>query len=144
MDYPLKTLSQLRPILQGFRKSAGLTQAVMASHLGVTQQTYAQLEANPTAISIERLFKVLRVLNVDLTLRQAGDATRAAPPADPGRAASIKQAPAVRRTRATRITQDPVKQARTTKPAKASASPTADTRRATGKANAGSRKRESW
>jgi HTH-type transcriptional regulator/antitoxin HipB len=71
VDYPIKTLSQLRPILQGFRKTAGLTQAAMASHLGVTQQTYAQLEANPAAVSVERLFKVLRVLQVDLKLTQA-------------------------------------------------------------------------
>lgn len=74
MNYPIKTLSQLRPILQGFRKAAGLTQAGMASHLGVTQQTYAQLEANPAAVSVDRLFRVLRVLEVDLTLipRAAG------------------------------------------------------------------------
>ena len=70
MDYPVKTLSQLRPILQGFRKAAGLTQVMMASHLGVTQQTYAQLEANPAAVSVQRLFRVLRVLDVDLTLIQ--------------------------------------------------------------------------
>ena len=43
MDYPVKTTLQLRPLLVGFRKAAGLTQAQMASHLGVTQQTYAQL-----------------------------------------------------------------------------------------------------
>ncbi|ABE37213.1 helix-turn-helix family protein [Paraburkholderia xenovorans LB400] len=80
MDYPIKTLSQLRPILQGFRKTAGLTQAAMASHLGVTQQTYAQLEANPATVSVERLFKVLRVLQVDLQLTQTagGSASGAA------------------------------------------------------------------
>jgi HTH-type transcriptional regulator/antitoxin HipB len=74
VDYPIKTLSQLRPILKGFRKAAGLTQAMMASHLGVTQQTYAQLEANPAAVSVERLFRVLRVLNVDLMLTQTAHA----------------------------------------------------------------------
>jgi HTH-type transcriptional regulator/antitoxin HipB len=72
VDYAIKTLSQLRPILQGFRKAAGLTQAAMAAHLGVTQQTYAQLEANPAAVSVERLFKVLRVLQVDLKFTQGG------------------------------------------------------------------------
>jgi HTH-type transcriptional regulator/antitoxin HipB len=72
LDYPIKTLSQLRPILQGFRKTAGLTQAMMASRLGVTQQTYAQLEANPSSASVERLFKVLRALNVGLALTQSG------------------------------------------------------------------------
>ena len=74
MDYAIRTLSQLRPILQGFRKAAGLTQAAMAAHLGVTQQTYAQLEANPSAVSVERLFRVLRVLQVDLKLSQSGSA----------------------------------------------------------------------
>ncbi|WP_250527460.1 helix-turn-helix transcriptional regulator [Caballeronia sp. GAWG2-1] len=68
MDYPVKTLSQLRPILKGFRKAAGLTQASMAAQLGVTQQTYAQLEANPAAASMERMFKVLRVLGVEMML----------------------------------------------------------------------------
>lgn len=71
MDYRITTLGQLRPILKGFRKSAGMTQAMMANHLGVTQQTYAQLEANPAIVSVERLFKVLRVLDVSLALTQA-------------------------------------------------------------------------
>jgi HTH-type transcriptional regulator/antitoxin HipB len=77
VDYPIKTLSQLKPILQGFRKAAGLTQAAMASHLGVTQQTYAQLEANAATVSVERLFKVLRVLQVDLKLTQTADGSSA-------------------------------------------------------------------
>ncbi|NIF42496.1 helix-turn-helix transcriptional regulator [Burkholderia sp. Tr-862] len=68
MAFPVQTLSQLRPILVGFRKSAGFTQAQLAARLGVTQQSYAQLEANPSAVSIERFFKVLNVLGVRLTL----------------------------------------------------------------------------
>ncbi|WP_423763019.1 helix-turn-helix domain-containing protein [Burkholderia sp. NLJ2] len=68
MAFPVQTLTQLRPILVGFRKSAGLTQAQLAARLGVTQQSYAQLEANPSAVSIERLFKVLNTLGVRMTL----------------------------------------------------------------------------
>ncbi|MES2932870.1 MAG: helix-turn-helix transcriptional regulator [Pseudomonadota bacterium] len=71
MDYPLKTLDQLRPILVGFRKQNRLTQAALAQSLGITQQSYAQLEANPASVSIERLFKVLRLLKVDLLLRDS-------------------------------------------------------------------------
>ncbi|WP_421375308.1 helix-turn-helix transcriptional regulator [Paraburkholderia sp. DD10] len=71
MDYPVKTPRQLRPLLVGFRKAAGLTQARMASHLGVTQQTYAQFEAKPEAASMDRLFHVLKVLKVDIVLNQA-------------------------------------------------------------------------
>lgn len=70
MDYPIQTISQLRPILQGFRKAAGLTQAALAARLGVTQQTYARLEADPAAISVERFFRVLRVLGIELTMTQ--------------------------------------------------------------------------
>ncbi|WP_211461074.1 helix-turn-helix transcriptional regulator [Collimonas silvisoli] len=68
MNYPIKTLSQLRLILQGFRKTNRLTQAALADKLGITQQSYAQLEANPAAASVERLFRVLQVLGVDLVL----------------------------------------------------------------------------
>lgn len=71
MGYPVKTPRQLRPILVGFRKAAGLTQAQVASRLGVTQQTYAQLEAKPESTSIDRLFHVLKVLKVDIVLTQA-------------------------------------------------------------------------
>ena len=73
MDYPVKTLPQLRPLLVGFRKAAGLTQAQMASHFGVTQQTYAQLEAKPESASMDRLFHVLKLLKVDIVLTQALD-----------------------------------------------------------------------
>lgn len=98
MDYPIKTLAQLRPILQGFRKAAGLTQAGMASRLGVTQQTYAQLEANPAAVSVDRLFKVLRVLQVDLTLilrtaTSSEDDTVAADKPSPARKAAVTRPP---------------------------------------------------
>ncbi|HDZ8194942.1 TPA: helix-turn-helix transcriptional regulator, partial [Enterobacter kobei] len=46
-QYYLKTLNQLRPVLVGFRKVRGLTQKELSGRLGVTQQTYARLEANP-------------------------------------------------------------------------------------------------
>ncbi|WP_428944273.1 helix-turn-helix transcriptional regulator [Pantoea sp. FN060301] len=66
--YPLKTLNQLRPLLVGFRKAHGLTQKEVSERLGVTQQTYARLEANPASASIERLFRVFTVLGVEMVL----------------------------------------------------------------------------
>ncbi|MGF6574260.1 HTH-type transcriptional regulator/antitoxin HipB [Paraburkholderia sp. GAS333] len=131
MDYPIKTLGQLRPILQGFRKAAGLTQAGMASHLGVTQQTYAQLEANPAAVSVDRLFRVLRVLQVDLTLipRAAGSPESDVVAEDTIQSTSIAQAP--RKTAATRSTKkEPTATARNAK-GKAQASRDEETPRAT-------------
>lgn len=76
MDYPVKTLQQLRPLLVGFRKAAGLTQAQLAARLGVTQQTYAQLEAKPESASLDRLYLVLKLLDVNLVLSHvSGPAT---------------------------------------------------------------------
>ncbi len=66
--YPLKTLNQLRPLLVDFRKANGMTQKDVSEKLGVTQQTYARLEANPASASIERLFKVFTVLGVEMVL----------------------------------------------------------------------------
>jgi HTH-type transcriptional regulator / antitoxin HipB len=87
VDYPLKTVSQLRPMLLGFRKNAGLTQEAVAQRLGISQQSYAAFEANPATASVDRLFRVLRLLAVDLHL-----------------AAGAKQAEPVRRTTAVRKT----------------------------------------
>ncbi|EEZ9502915.1 helix-turn-helix transcriptional regulator [Escherichia coli] len=67
-EYPLNTLNQLRPLLIGFRKANGLTQKDLSERLGVTQQTYSRLEANPASASIERLFKVFSVLGVKISL----------------------------------------------------------------------------
>jgi transcriptional regulator with XRE-family HTH domain len=77
VDYPVRTLQQLRPILQGFRKSNGLTQAQLAQRLGISQQSYAKLEADPTKASFERLFTILQILRVDfiLTPRDQEDPT---------------------------------------------------------------------
>lgn len=78
--YPIRILSQLGPVLQGFRKSRGLTQADIAARLGVSQQSYARLEANPGRASMARVLAALQALEVDLTLtpRAAADAAGAA------------------------------------------------------------------
>ena len=39
--------------------------------LGVTQQTYARLESNPSKASFERLYKVLNILGVEISLSSA-------------------------------------------------------------------------
>ena len=70
MIYPIKTLDQLPLFLKGFRKAKGLTQVDMAGRLGITQQGYAHLEANPASATLERLFIVLRLLDVEIGLAQ--------------------------------------------------------------------------
>ncbi len=71
MTYPIKTLNQLPLVLKAFRKEQGLTQSAMAEKLGITQQSYAYFEAKPATATLERLFTVLRLLNVDISLDQA-------------------------------------------------------------------------
>lgn len=78
MFYPIKTLSQLPLILRAYRKVHHLTQTALAEKLGISQQSYAQLEANPAKASVERLFKVLLALNVEWIL---GDGPAAEPTA---------------------------------------------------------------
>lgn len=70
MNYSIKTLSQLPLILKGFRKARGWTQAAMAEKLGITQQSYAYFEANPATATLDRLFTVLRLLDVEIGLAQ--------------------------------------------------------------------------
>jgi len=74
--YPIKTLSQLPLILKGFRKEKGLTQAAMAERLGITQQSYAYFEAHLATATLERLFMVLRMLDVEISLYPTSPATR--------------------------------------------------------------------
>ncbi|ORU91325.1 MAG: hypothetical protein A6F72_01885 [Cycloclasticus sp. symbiont of Poecilosclerida sp. N] len=68
MDYVINTLDQLKPILVGYRKSKGLSQKALAEKLGVSQQSYQVLESNPQRATIERLFNVLTLLGVKLSL----------------------------------------------------------------------------
>lgn len=82
-DYPVRTPQQLSPLLQAFRKQAGLTQAQAAARLGVTQQTLSALERNAAQVSVSRLLNLLGLLGVDLVLRQR-------PPAAPGERGASK------------------------------------------------------
>ena len=75
MRFPLQTIDQLKPLVQGFRKRAGLTQAAMAEKLGITQQSYAQMESNLSSTSVERLYTILRLLNVELSFLPSDSAT---------------------------------------------------------------------
>lgn len=114
MDYPLKTLSQLRPILVGFRKKAGLTQKDVAARLGISQQSYAAFEANPEAASVERLVRVLRLVDVEIKLgapeaKTSPVAAKATPrpakaPAAAARMSSTAEPPAASKRTPTRTT----------------------------------------
>ena len=99
MTYPIKNLNQLPLIIKAFRKEQGLTQAAMAEKLGISQQSYAHFEARPATASLERLFTVLRLLNVDLSVDHAASAVA------PGLAAPEQQTDSRSATPRPRATQ---------------------------------------
>jgi HTH-type transcriptional regulator / antitoxin HipB len=165
VDYPLKTVSQLRPLLLGFRKKSGLTQEKLAQRLGISQQSYAAFEANPAAASVERLFRVLRLLSVDMRLLSteadlapapravaARKSTTSAktPKAKPKAAAPTQRPSAPANTRGTKRTtaaKTATKSAKTAKaPQAAKATKTARKKPAPRKTQAAAspRKREDW
>ena len=68
MHYPLRVPEQLKPHLRALRKSCGLTQAQLGALVGVKQARIAEIEANPGAVSLDQLVKVLAALGATLQL----------------------------------------------------------------------------
>ena len=77
MDYLIAISDQLAPQLRSLRKVRQLSQSDLALKLGVTQSRIAAIERNPAAVSAGQLLALLKVLDVDLVLRDtqapAGD-----------------------------------------------------------------------
>ena len=94
MDFPLRFADQLQQHIRALRKARNLTQAQLAHKLGVGQSRMADIEANPSAVSVEHLFKVLAALDAQLVLRDIsattaqGTATRPKRTAKKGRQAA--------------------------------------------------------
>jgi HTH-type transcriptional regulator/antitoxin HipB len=75
MDFPLHFADQLQQHIRALRKARNLTQAQLAHKLGVGQSRMADIEANPSAVSVEHLFKILAALDAQLVLRDSGATT---------------------------------------------------------------------
>ncbi|TAK75352.1 MAG: transcriptional regulator [Aquabacterium sp.] len=69
MDYPLHAATQLAAHLRALRKAKGWNQAQLGQVLGVGQTRIARIEADPTAISVDQLFRLLGALGVRLVLQ---------------------------------------------------------------------------
>lgn len=85
MDFGVHFSEQLKQHLRALRKARGLTQARLSQKLGVGQSRVADIEANPGAMSVDQLFKVLAALDVQLVLRdkQAAVPLQALSPHEP-------------------------------------------------------------
>ena len=69
MDYLISIADQLAPQLRSMRKARGLNQSDLALRLGVSQSRIAAIERNPAAVSVGQLLELLKILGVDLVLR---------------------------------------------------------------------------
>jgi HTH-type transcriptional regulator/antitoxin HipB len=69
MDYLISISDQLAPQLRSLRKARRLGQADLALKLGLSQSRIAAIERNPAAVSAGQLLDFLKVLGVDLILR---------------------------------------------------------------------------
>jgi len=74
MGFPLRIPDQLKQHLRALRKSRGLTQGQLGSLVGVRQARIAEIEANPGAVSLDQLTKVLAALGGTLHLHSASGA----------------------------------------------------------------------
>lgn len=63
--FRLYSSDQVGQILAGRRKALGLTQADVASRLGISQNRWSELENNPHQITLDRLLALSGILGVE-------------------------------------------------------------------------------
>ena len=68
MSYVIQIPSQLASHLRALRKAKGLTQAELATKVGVDQTRIAKIEGDPLSVSVKQFMKILSALGVQLTL----------------------------------------------------------------------------
>ena len=81
MDYSIRFSDQLTQHLRALRKAKGLTQAQLGMLLGVGQVRIAEIEKNPSAVSVAQLFKLLAALDAHVVLRDSRPDMNTAPEA---------------------------------------------------------------
>jgi HTH-type transcriptional regulator/antitoxin HipB len=69
---------QIGRILVDRRKKLGISQAVLAAKMAMSQQRLSELEKEPGGLTVERLTVWLRLLNLDLTIAEAASADKIA------------------------------------------------------------------
>lgn len=69
MDFPIKTVEQLRDHLRSLRRKAELTQKELGVRLGLGQVRVASIEASPGSVSSEQLLQILQTLGAEMVIR---------------------------------------------------------------------------
>jgi HTH-type transcriptional regulator/antitoxin HipB len=79
MKHLIVTEQQLGQLLQGVRKTAGMTQAQLARRAGISQARLSVLELNPGRLTVARLLNILNALGLTLAVEDASTAQPEAP-----------------------------------------------------------------
>lgn len=69
INHVIQHPQQLASLLKAFRVQKGLSQAQVAARLGISHQAVSALEKQPEKATLERLMRILGVLQVDVVLR---------------------------------------------------------------------------
>jgi HTH-type transcriptional regulator / antitoxin HipB len=73
MRLPVSNSAQVAEIIRGRRKSRGLAQQQLAAKLGISQSRLSVLEADPSALTLDRLIALANVLGLQLILQDKPD-----------------------------------------------------------------------
>ncbi len=69
MQHPIRTTLQLGQLLLSARKHQGMSQAELASRLGLSQARISQLEQQPETITAQQLLQLTSVLGLELLVQ---------------------------------------------------------------------------
>ncbi|VCU68213.1 antitoxin HipB [Pigmentiphaga humi] len=70
----VSTPSQVGILLAARRKALGLSQAAVASRLGISQNRLSELESRPESFTLDRLLALAGLLGLDLLLQDKAEA----------------------------------------------------------------------
>ena len=70
MQQIIRTSNQLGQVLQGRRKSLGLSQTELGASAGISQKRQSALELAPERITVERLLRLLAALDFELVIQE--------------------------------------------------------------------------
>ena len=79
MDFFIQTPTQIGIHLRSRRQALGLTQAMVASQIGLTQKRLSVLELHPDRLSVKQLLGLASILKLEVVLREKSPPTARAP-----------------------------------------------------------------
>lgn len=69
-EHRLQTSPQLGHLVQSARRAAGLSQAQLATRLGLSQSRVSKMEHDPSSIPFAQLLALVSALGLELSLRR--------------------------------------------------------------------------